>query len=94
MHITTRQVVLAVLAGAAGAALGSSQILCPSGQCAMTGSWYGTGAIGAALGFFFAESIPMGARPGGYRGDDELSDKGEPDGDPGVSAQAPNDDSA
>jgi hypothetical protein len=71
MHITTRQIVFAVLAGAAGAALGQSHILCPSGQCAITGSWYGTGAIGAVLGFIYAESLPIGVRPGGYRDDDD-----------------------
>jgi len=79
MHITPRQIVFAILAGAAGAALGGSHILCPSGQCTMTGSWYGTGAIGAFLGFFYAESIPIGARPGGSSDDDDRPGDGEQD---------------
>ena len=46
------------MAGAVGAALGASHILCPSGECTLTGSWYGTGAVFAVLGFIYAEGCP------------------------------------
>ena len=43
--------VLGILIGAAaGAALGFSQVLCPDGQCALTGSWYGGAFLGGLLG--------------------------------------------
>ena len=42
---------LGILIGAGiGAAIGYSQLLCPAGQCALTGSWYGGAAIGGMLG--------------------------------------------
>jgi len=71
MHITPRQIVFGVLAGAAGAAIGGSHILCPSGECPLSGSWYGTGTIGAALGFFYAETLPIGLGGSEGREDDE-----------------------
>jgi hypothetical protein len=46
--------VLAILIGAGiGAAIGYSQIFCPGGQCALTGSWYGGAAVGGLLGMMF-----------------------------------------
>jgi hypothetical protein len=58
MFITRRQLVVSLVAGAAGAAPGASHILCPSGECSLTGSWYGTGALFAMLGFLYAEGCP------------------------------------
>jgi hypothetical protein len=45
---------IAVLIGAvAGAVIGYTQVLCPGGQCALTGSWYGGAVIGGTLGLLF-----------------------------------------
>lgn len=45
---------LGVLIGAGiGAAIGYSQFLCPDGQCALTGSWYGGALVGGMLGTVF-----------------------------------------
>lgn len=33
-----------------GGLVGYSQILCPDGQCALTGSWYGGAAVGGLAG--------------------------------------------
>lgn len=42
---------ITILAGAGiGAAIGYSQLLCPGGQCALTGSWYGGAFLGGLLG--------------------------------------------
>lgn len=51
-----------VAAGATiGGAVGASKILCPGGECMMTGSWFGGGTIGGLLAFaasgFFAGRI-------------------------------------
>jgi hypothetical protein len=46
-----RKTLLGVLIGAGiGAAVGYSQIFCPDGQCALTGSWFGGAFVGGALG--------------------------------------------
>lgn len=47
--------VLITAAGAAlGALVGGSQVLCPDGSCALTGSWYGGGLIGGCLAYGLA----------------------------------------
>ena len=43
-----------VIGAGIGAAIGYSQLFCPDGQCALTGSWYGGAAIGGLLGTVFA----------------------------------------
>lgn len=46
-----KRFILAVVIGAGfGTVLGYSQVLCPSGQCALTGSWYGGALLGGLLG--------------------------------------------
>ncbi len=45
--------IIAVCAGI-GAALGYSQILCPNGQCALTGSWQGGALLGGVIGMMFS----------------------------------------
>lgn len=48
-----------VVAGAAiGGAVGFSQLLCPSGSCALTGSWYGGALFGGLLAAAFLTSLP------------------------------------
>lgn len=50
-----------VAAGAAiGAAVGASKIMCPGGECMITGSWLGGGTIGGLLSFAIAGfAIPV-----------------------------------
>ena len=43
-----------LIGGAIGAGVGYSQIFCPDGQCALTGSWFGGALLGAWLGMLFS----------------------------------------
>jgi len=45
-----KKLVVILIGAGIGAAIGYSQIFCPGGQCALTGSWYGGAAIGGLLG--------------------------------------------
>lgn len=47
---------IALFAGL-GALIGYSQVLCPDGSCAMTGSWPGGAAIGGVLGYVVASAM-------------------------------------
>lgn len=40
-----------------GAAIGYSQLLCPDGQCQITGSWYGGALFGGILGMALIGAI-------------------------------------
>ena len=40
----------ALIGGAFGTVLGYSQVFCPDGQCALTGSWYGGALLGGLVG--------------------------------------------
>ena len=99
MLITRRQIVVSLVAGAAGAALGWSHLICPTGECVMTGSWYGTGAIGAVFGFLYAEGCPacrLGERFSGPSSSDREGPSG-PSGspvDPSATSHLGNDESA
>ncbi len=46
----TKTLIIVALTVATGALIGNSQILCPDGQCMITGSWFGGAAIGGAVG--------------------------------------------
>ena len=99
MLITRRQIVVSLVAGAAGAALGWSHLICPTGDCVMTGSWYGTGAIGAILGFMYAEGCPacrIGERFSGSHTADRADQSGASGetADPSKASHSDNDDSA
>ncbi|MFK7959129.1 MAG: hypothetical protein AB8G96_01265 [Phycisphaerales bacterium] len=54
---------LIVTAGVAiGAAVGWSKIMCPGGECMITGSWFGGGTIGGLLSFALAGfAVPVKA---------------------------------
>lgn len=43
-----------------GAAIGHSQLLCPDGQCAITGSWYGGAMFGGIMGMAVIGAIGQG----------------------------------
>lgn len=43
----------------AGALLGYSQILCPTGTCILTGTWYGGAMTGAVLSLIFTSGCPL-----------------------------------
>lgn len=48
-----------IAAGAViGGLVGASQIMCPDGQCMITGSWFGGGTVGGLLGFAAAGLLP------------------------------------
>ena len=49
-----RRIVGILIGAGIGAAIGYSQVICPSGQCALTGSWYGGALLGGVLGLVFA----------------------------------------
>lgn len=42
----------------AGGVLGYTQVLCPDGQCAISGSWYGGALLGGVLGFWLLGGCP------------------------------------
>lgn len=42
---------------AIGAVIGYTQVLCPTGTCAITGSWPGGATIGGVLGYVLASAI-------------------------------------
>ena len=46
-----------------GGAIGFSQVLCPDGQCMITGSWFGGGTIGGLLGYAAAGLLPARIDP-------------------------------
>jgi hypothetical protein len=55
---------LLIAAGALiGGGIGFSQILCPDGQCMITGSWFGGGTIGGLLGYAAAGLLPARIDP-------------------------------
>lgn len=41
-----------------GAIVGQSGVLCPNGQCALTGTWMGGSFIGGLLGLAISGGIP------------------------------------
>lgn len=43
-----------------GGLIGYSQLLCPDGSCAITGSWFGGSILGGFGGTFLASVIPFG----------------------------------
>jgi len=49
-----RSIIIIAVCAAAGAAIGYSQVLCPNGQCALTGSWQGGALLGAVIGLLFS----------------------------------------
>lgn len=70
---------LALAAGAAiGALVGHSQVLCPTGTCAITGSWMGGGVVGGLMGMTLVGFVPV--RPAPPR-DDEPAAAGDDDDD-------------
>lgn len=62
-----------------GGAIGFSKILCPDGQCMITGSWFGGGTIGGMLGYAAAGLLPARidprTLPGGEADPDADADK-------------------
>ncbi|MEM9347963.1 MAG: DUF6132 family protein [Planctomycetota bacterium] len=52
-----------VLFAATGAAIGYSQILCPDGQCSITGTPYGGALFGGVLGLAVMSSLGNGLDP-------------------------------
>ncbi len=48
-----KRLLFPIIGAGIGAAIGYSQVLCPDGQCALTGSWYGGALIGGMLGMMF-----------------------------------------
>lgn len=80
----TRQIAW-ILAGAAlGGALGYFQVFCPTGECALTGSWYGGAVIGGLLGLVLSSGGCCGRASGRADESDPSADRPapEPDADP------------
>lgn len=51
-----------IIGAIAGGFVGYSQVFCPDGTCAVTGSWYGGAVLGGFGGTFLAGVLPV-ARP-------------------------------
>lgn len=47
-----------IAAAAVGGIIGYSQVLCPGGTCAITGSWYGGAVFGGLFAAAFLTSRP------------------------------------
>jgi hypothetical protein len=54
-----RQLIGAIIGAAIGGILGYTQVLCPGGTCAITGSWYGGALFGGMFGLFISGGCPL-----------------------------------
>ncbi|MEM6260003.1 MAG: DUF6132 family protein [Planctomycetota bacterium] len=72
-----------VLFAATGAAIGYSQVLCPDGQCSITGTPYGGALFGGVLGLAVMSSLGNGTIPASTpRQDEPASGSDESENDP------------
>lgn len=57
--LNSKFIVIGLIAAfaAIGALIGYTQVLCPDGSCAITGSWPGGATIGGVLGYVLASAI-------------------------------------
>lgn len=63
-----RSLIGITIGAAIGGVVGASGLLCPSGTCAITGSWYGGAITGGLFGLIFA----MPRRAAALRDDQEV----------------------
>lgn len=59
MNLTLLQIGGAMVGSVVGAGVGFSQLLCPDGGCAITGTWFGGAAMGGAMGFAAVGMLPI-----------------------------------
>jgi len=59
MNLTLLQIGGAMVGSVVGAGVGFSQLLCPDGGCAITGTWFGGAAMGGAMGFAVVGMLPI-----------------------------------
>jgi hypothetical protein len=63
MTLMLLQIGGAIVGAAIGAGVGYSQIMCPDGGCAITGTWFGGAAMGGAMGFAAIGVLPIFGKP-------------------------------